>query len=74
MKPKYNLGEIVVADLSVDKVVGYIVEIQEDGLGNFNSWYKIYDLYAGDMEPEFTAREDWLEPYEEFSNRRYSKV
>ena len=74
MKPKYSLGQIVVADLSVDKVVGYIVEIQEDGLGNFNNWYKIYDLYAGNMQPEFTAREDWLETYEEFSNRRHSKV
>jgi len=74
MKPKYNLGEIVVADLSVDKVVGYIIEIQEDNFGNFNSWYKIYDLYSGNMHPEFTAKEEWLETYEEFSDRRHSKV
>ena len=74
MKPKYSLGQIVVADLSVDKVVGYIVEIQEDHTGRFNSWYKIYDLYAGNMQPEFTAREDWIETYEEFSSRRHSKV
>lgn len=74
MKPKYSLGQIVVADLSVDKVVGYVIEVQEDKQGKFNGWYKIYDLYAGDMKPEFTAKEDWIETYEEFSSRRHSKV
>ena len=74
MKPKYSLGEIVVADLSVDKVVGYIIEVQTLNDGTFNGWYKIYDLYAGTMEPEFTAKEEWLETYEEFSDWRHSKI
>ena len=74
MKPKYNLGEIVVADLSVDKIVGYVLKIKEDDFGNFNGWYEIYDLHAGDMKPEFTAKEEWIQTYEEFSNWRHSKV
>lgn len=74
MKPKYSLGQIVVADLSVDKVVGYVIKVQEDKEGKFNGWYKIYDLYAGSMNPEFEAREDWIQTYEEFSNWRHSKV
>ena len=74
MKPKYNLGEIVVADLSVDKVVGYIIEIQTHNDKTFNGWYRIYNLYAGNMNAEFTAKEEWLETYEEFSDRRHSKV
>jgi hypothetical protein len=75
MKPKYSLGQIVVADLSVDKVVGYIIEIQTFSDGKtFNGWYKIYDLYSGMTNPQFTAKEDWLETYEEFSDRRHSKI
>ena len=74
MKPKYNLGEIVVADLSVDKVVGYIIEIQTYNYKTFNVWYRIYDFYAGNMNAEFTAKEEWLETYEEFSDRRHSKI
>lgn len=72
--PKYSLGQIVVADLSVDKIVGYIIEIQEDNFGNFNGWYKIYDLYAGKFPPQFEAKEDWIKTYEEFSNWGYSKI
>ena len=72
--PKYSLGQIVVADLSVDKIIGYIIEIQEDNFGNFNGWYKIYDLYAGTFPPQFEAKEDWIKTYEEFSNRGYSKI
>jgi len=72
--PKYYLGQIVVTDLSLDKVVGYVIEIQEDNFGNFNGWYKIYDLYAGKFPPQFEAKEDWIETYEEFSDRRHSKI
>jgi hypothetical protein len=72
--PKYYLGQIVVADLSLDKVVGYVIEVQEDNFGNFSGWYTIYDFYAGKFPPQFEAREEWLETYEEFSDRRHSTI
>ena len=51
MKPKYNLGEIVVADLSVDKIVGYVLKIKEDDFGNFNGWYEIFAWPVPGYEP-----------------------
>jgi hypothetical protein len=72
--PKYYLGQIVVADLSLDKVVGYVIEVQNFSDGKFSGWYKIHDFHSGKMEPQFEAKEEWLETYEEFSDRRHSKI
>ena len=58
----YGLFVIASADVS------WRPEFKKDG------WYKIYDLYAGTFPPQFEAKEDWIETYEEFSNRRHSKI
>jgi hypothetical protein len=70
---KYKIGDIVVVDLSIDKAIGYVLEVQEtDGI--FNGWYKIYEYLETNGRHIFEARQEWMETYEEFESRGYSKI
>ena len=61
------------SDRSIFRASSRIINYPKN-FGNFNGWYKIYDLYAGTFPPQFEAKEDWIKTYEEFSDRGYSKI
>jgi len=71
---KYKLGDLVVVDLSVDKAIGFVLEVKTDKDGNFMGWYTIHEFQETNASHEFSAQEEWMETYEEFESRGYSKI